>query len=58
MIFHSCDLNNDGELTREELAKSLRKGIRGATTILKREYPDISPEELMVCFQRCKVQLR
>lgn len=48
MIFRACDLNNDGELSREELAKSLRKGIRGSLNVLRKEYPDITPEELLV----------
>merc|ERR1711862_410346 len=47
MIFRAFDLNNDGFVSREELAKSLRKSIRGSIIVLKREHPDISPEELM-----------
>ena len=50
MIFRAFDLNNDGFVSREELAKSLRKSIRGSIIVLKREHPDISPEELMVYF--------
>ena len=50
VIFRSCDLNNDGILTREELSQSLRKGIRGAISVLKKEVPDLSPEELLVCY--------
>ena len=49
-------MNNDGWLTRDELAKSLRKGIRGAITVLKKEVPDISPEELLVCYFKMTIQ--